>query len=74
MLKRPLVAQCLGDGRPMAGFLLAKPEGVTSDADLRAWLDLALAYVGGLPPREAKPRKAASSGCNEARPFSRRVP
>jgi TfoX/Sxy family transcriptional regulator of competence genes len=56
-LKRPFVARCLGAGRPMAGFLLVESQGVTNDADLRAWLDLALAYVGDLPPKKAKPRK-----------------
>jgi TfoX/Sxy family transcriptional regulator of competence genes len=56
-LKRPFVTRCLGAGRPMAGFLLVEPRGVIDDADLSAWLDLALAYVGALPPKEAKPRK-----------------
>src|ERR1700730_14704753 len=51
-LKRPLVARCLGTGRPMAGFLLVEPQGVAGDADLRAWLGLALAYVGDLPPKK----------------------
>lgn len=73
-LKRPLVARCLGAGRPMAGFLLVEPEGVAGDADLSAWLDLALAYVGGLPPKKAKPRKAGPSGGKAARPSSRRNP
>jgi TfoX/Sxy family transcriptional regulator of competence genes len=57
-LNRPFVARCLGAGRPMARFLLVEPSGVAKDADLRAWLDLALAYVGDLPPKKAKPRKA----------------
>ncbi len=56
-LKRPFVARCLGAGRPMAGFLLVEAQGVANDADLRAWLDLALAYVGDLPLKTAKPRK-----------------
>jgi hypothetical protein len=56
-LQRPFVARCLGAGRPMAGFLLVEPEGVATDADLQAWLDLALAYVGGLPPKTARPRR-----------------
>jgi TfoX N-terminal domain len=68
-LKRPLVARCLGAGRPMAGFLMVEPEGVASDADLRAWLDLALAYVGDLPPKKAKPRKTKSRGPNARHQF-----
>ena len=63
-LKRPLVARCLGGGRPMAGFLLVEPEGVARDADLRSWLEFAVAYVSSLPPKEPKPRKARPSGSN----------
>jgi hypothetical protein len=59
-LKRPFVARCLGAGRPMVGFLLVELSGVAKDADLRTWLDLALAYVGDLPPKKAKPRKMRS--------------
>jgi TfoX/Sxy family transcriptional regulator of competence genes len=73
-LKRPLVARCLGAGRPTAGFLLVEPQGVASDADLRAWLDLALAYVGDLPPKNAEPRKTKSLGPKARHQISRRVP
>ncbi len=61
-LERPFVARCLGAGRPMAGFLLVGPRGVSEDADLSAWLTRALAYVGGLPPKKATPRKAGRLG------------
>jgi hypothetical protein len=57
-LERPFVARCLGAGRPMAGFLLVEPRGVSEDADLAAWLARVLAYVGSLPPKNAKPRRA----------------
>jgi hypothetical protein len=56
-LKRPFVARCLGAGRPMPGFLLVEPQGVNEDGDLDLWLDMALAYVGALPPKDIKPRK-----------------
>jgi TfoX/Sxy family transcriptional regulator of competence genes len=56
-LQRPFAARCLGAGRPMPGFLLVEPRGVIDDADLSAWLVRALAYVGDLPPKKAKPRK-----------------
>jgi len=72
-LRRPFVARCLGAGRPMAGFLLVEPEGVGSDADLRVWLDLAVAYVGSLPPKNSKPRKAALPGSTLRGPSSRRA-
>lgn len=57
-LKRPFVARCLGAGRPMAGFLLVEPEGVARDDDLHGWLGLALEYVGALPAKKSKTRKA----------------
>ena len=72
-LKRPFVARCLGAGRPLAGFLLVEPQGVADDADLRAWLDLALAYVGDLPPKKAKPRKTKLLDPEAHRQISRRV-
>jgi hypothetical protein len=39
----------------MAGFVLVGPKGVATDADLAVWLDMALAYVEGLPPKAPKP-------------------
>jgi TfoX/Sxy family transcriptional regulator of competence genes len=53
-LGRPHAAPCLGAGRRMAGFILVDPEGIATDSDLHAWLDMALAYVRGLPPKETK--------------------
>jgi hypothetical protein len=38
-------------GRTMAGYVFVAPEGTASDADLRAWLDRAEAYVDTLPPK-----------------------
>jgi hypothetical protein len=57
----------------MAGFLLVEPQGVANDADLRAWLDLALAYVGDLPPKKAKPRKTKPLDPKAHHQISRRV-
>lgn len=73
-LKRPLVARSLGTVRPMAGFLLLEPQGVAGDADLRAWLDVALAYVGDMPPKKAKPLNTRSSGPKAHDQVSRRIP
>jgi hypothetical protein len=39
----------------MAGFILVEHEGVADQADLTAWLDMALAYVAKLPPKKPKP-------------------
>ncbi|RWB59674.1 TfoX/Sxy family protein [Mesorhizobium sp.] len=38
-------------GRSMEGYVQVAPEGTVADADLRAWLDLALAFVETLPPK-----------------------
>jgi len=73
-LKRPFVARCLGAGRPIAGFLLVEPQGVAGDADLRAWLGLAMAYAGSLPPKKAKPRKTRSRGPKAHDQISRKMP
>jgi hypothetical protein len=45
---RPMVMR----GREMEGYVFVDPAGVASDADLRGWLNLALAYVGTLPAKE----------------------
>jgi TfoX/Sxy family transcriptional regulator of competence genes len=38
-------------GRSMEGYLHVASEGTASEADLAFWLDLALAFVGTLPPK-----------------------
>lgn len=58
-LARPHATPMMHTGRPMPGFVHVGDEGIRTDADLKAWLDLALAYVETLPPKvkAAKPRK-----------------
>jgi TfoX/Sxy family transcriptional regulator of competence genes len=41
-------------GRPMRSMVFVGPAGCASDADLRDWLDLALAFATTLPPKQAK--------------------
>jgi hypothetical protein len=53
-LRRPHAAPCLGAGRRMAGFILVEYEGVAKQIDLTAWLDMALTYVGNLPPKQPR--------------------
>lgn len=55
-------APCLGAGRRMPGFILVDHDGLAGDADLTAWLDMALAYVEQLPPKEPKPMRGARTG------------
>jgi TfoX/Sxy family transcriptional regulator of competence genes len=38
-------------GRPMKGFVLVDPQGLTTDAELRSWLDKAQDFVSTLPPK-----------------------
>lgn len=45
-------------GRSMEGYLHVGPEGTASEAELAFWLDLALAFVQTLPPKD-KPAKVA---------------
>jgi hypothetical protein len=53
--KKRHAAPCLGAGRRMAGFIMVAPLGLKTDAALSGWLDMALAYVGTLPSKTAKP-------------------
>jgi len=41
-------------GRRMEGYIFVAPEGVKTDAALRDWLGIAVAYVKTLPPKTAK--------------------
>lgn len=45
-------------GKPMKGFVYAGPEATDTDEDLQAWVDRAYAYVGPMPPKKSKPKKA----------------
>ena len=38
-------------GRSMKGYVYVGAEGIAEDEDLAAWVDRALAFVGGLPPK-----------------------
>ena len=44
-------------GRPMKGFLFVAPEGLASDAQLKAWIDDCLGYVASLPAKKPKAAK-----------------
>jgi TfoX/Sxy family transcriptional regulator of competence genes len=37
--------------RPMRGWILVAPEGITSHADLDAWIDRGVAWAEALPPK-----------------------
>ncbi len=68
-LARPEAREMDFTGRSMKGYVYVAPAGLTEDADLQAWLDRALAFVGSLPPKEPKASKArkASRASNDSR-------
>src|SRR5437660_9689278 len=39
-------------GRPMKGWVLVEPEGVTGDDQLAGWIQRAVKFVGALPAKE----------------------
>jgi len=45
-------------GRPMEGFVAVEGKAVDDDTALKAWVDVALAFVKTLPPKTAKPAKS----------------
>ncbi|OGO35963.1 MAG: RNA methyltransferase [Chloroflexi bacterium RBG_16_57_11] len=38
-------------GKPMPGWILVRPEGVNSQADLRRWIDRGVKFTLTLPPK-----------------------
>ena len=48
-LKEPHVKEFDITGRPMKGWVLVKPEGVTGDDQLKGWIQRAVQFVGKLP-------------------------
>ena len=51
-LPEPHVKEFDITGRPMKGCVLVEPEGVTSDDQLKGWIQRALKFVGKLPVKE----------------------
>lgn len=45
--------------RTMEGFVFVDPAGVKTAAALRGWVKLSLDYVGPMPPKKPKKKKAA---------------
>ena len=50
-LPEPHVKEFDITGRPMKGWVLVEPEGVTSDDQLKGWLQRAVKFVGKLPAK-----------------------
>lgn len=58
-LQEPQVQAFASAGRPMRGWLLIDAEAVENDNSLKQWIERAMEFVRSLPPKTAKPRKAA---------------
>jgi hypothetical protein len=50
-LAEPFVKEFDITGRPMTGWIMVHPDGFDEDADLRQWIDRAIAFVKTLPPK-----------------------
>jgi hypothetical protein len=51
-LKRPGVRLFDITGRPMKGWILVSPKGVSTDESLGQWIEIAVAYAKSLPPKK----------------------
>jgi TfoX N-terminal domain len=51
-LPEPHVKEFDITGRPMKGWVLVEPEGVTGDDHLKGWIQRAVKFVGKLPAKE----------------------
>ena len=50
-LREPHVKEFDITGRPMRGWVLVEPEGVTGDDQLKGWVQRAVKFVGKLPAK-----------------------
>lgn len=57
-LARPHAREMDFTGRSLKGMVYASPQGLDSDEDLTAWMDLGLTMARELPPKKPKKPKA----------------
>jgi TfoX/Sxy family transcriptional regulator of competence genes len=50
-LGRPHAREMDFSGRPMRGYVYVDPPGISTEAQLREWVDLSLAFVDTLPAK-----------------------
>jgi TfoX/Sxy family transcriptional regulator of competence genes len=51
-LSRPFVRPFMAmPGKPMAGWILVAPEGITTDQDLQEWIEKGYTYAATLPEK-----------------------
>lgn len=51
-LKKEHAHQMDFTGKPMKGMIYVEPAGLTSDNDLKDWIDVCLNFVESLPPKK----------------------
>ncbi|MGN6754667.1 MAG: TfoX/Sxy family protein [Intrasporangium sp.] len=51
LVSEPHVSRAVMQGRAMDGWLRVDDEAITSDEDLRRWIDVGVAYARSLPPK-----------------------
>lgn len=52
-LWEPFVSEFDITGRPMTGWILVSPEGITDDDQLREWIERAVRFVRTLPAKKS---------------------
>ncbi len=50
-LEQPHASEMDFTGRPMRGFVSIARDGISTDEDLKYWIDLGLKYARSLPPK-----------------------
>ena len=53
-LARPGTEPMAFTGRTMKGFVIVSADAIDSEAALRDWVSMAMAYVGPMPPKKKK--------------------
>lgn len=56
-LTEPHVRPMNFTGKPLKGYVYVDAEGFAEDADLKQWVDRAMAFVATLPPKQGKSKK-----------------
>lgn len=57
-LKQPHAREMDFTGRAMKGYVFVAAPGIKSDSSLKDWVGLGIAYVGTLPPKMPKQKRA----------------
>ena len=63
----------MGNGRTMKDTLVLAEEVMDDPAEMRAWLQRALAYTATLPPKKKKPPAAEKAAPGKAKPAAARA-